>query len=76
MQRAVPDPHGGRKGTCLGPRALGGPRGPLVVHLSIGKRGGKMQEESVCVTGVGNDGVADRRESGRERGWKLHVYTQ
>ena len=25
---AVPDPHRGTKGTCLGPRASGGPAGP------------------------------------------------
>ena len=39
---AVPDPHRGTRGTYLGPRASKGPAGPLVVHLSIGKKGKKI----------------------------------
>ena len=30
---AVPDPHRGTKGTCLGPRASGGPARPLESFL-------------------------------------------
>ena len=40
-QGAVPDPHRGTKGTCLGPRASGGPAGS-----SDGvKRGGKSAKK-------------------------------
>ena len=35
VEQAVPDPHRGRKGTCLGPRTSGGPAGPLGTLCSI-----------------------------------------
>ena len=49
--KAVPDPHRGTKGTCLGPAPQGAPQGPLVVILGTEKEG----EEGEKRIGGGED---------------------
>ena len=45
--RSVPDPHRGTKGTCLGPRASGGPAGPSGGALRYWKKKEKGKKEKL-----------------------------